>query len=214
MQPITRCRFLDNSILVTFVLLLGLRFAGQHAVATESTNRTFSVGFTGFVYDTTSEAVAAEFHVATNGANTNPGTKENPFATPGQAMVAVRALVAGGLKGDVRVVLHGGTYALEAPLTFTPADSGSADHAITYAAAPGESVVLSGGRPITDWQIVAGSKWTAELPAVKSGRWFFRQLVVNDQRAVRARWPDEDGVLHLATVDKAVKLFTFDRALP
>jgi hypothetical protein len=31
---------------------------------------------------------------------------------------------------------------------------------------------------------------------------------------VRARWPNEDGVLHLATVDDEVKSFTFDRALP
>ena len=33
-------------------------------------------------------------------------------------MDAVRALVAGGLKSDVRVVLRGGTYPLAAPLVF------------------------------------------------------------------------------------------------
>ena len=126
-------------------------------------------------------AAAADCYVASNGSDANPGTKEKPFATPARAMEAVRALVAGGLKSDVRVILRGGTYALAAPLVFTSADSGSADHSITYAAAPGETVVISGGRQITNWKPAGGSKWTAELAEVKAGQWFFRQLVVNDQ---------------------------------
>ena len=162
----------------------------------------------------TATATAADFHVAPNGNDANPGTKDKPFATPARAMAAVRPLVSGGLKTDVRVVLRGGTYALAAPLVFTSADSGTADHAITYTAEPGETVVISGGRGVTNWAAAGGSKWTAELAGVKSGQWFFRQLVVNDQRAVRARWPNEDGVLHLASVDSKVKSFTFDRALP
>jgi hypothetical protein len=158
-------------------------------------------------------AVAAGFYVAPNGNDANPGTKDKPFATPARALAAVRPLVSGGLKTDVRVVFRGGTYALAAPLVFTSADSGTADHTITYSAEPGETVVISGGRAITNWTTSGGSKWTAELAGVKSGQWFFRQLVVNEQRAVRARWPNEDGVLHLVTVDSEVKSFTFDRAL-
>ena len=162
----------------------------------------------------TVSVTAADFQVAPSGSDTNPGTEEKPFATPGRAMQAVRALVAGGLKSDVRVVFHSGTYPLAAPLVFTSADSGSAGHSITYAAASGEAVVISGGRPITNWKPLGGSKWSAELAEVKAGAWFFRQLIVNDRRAVRARWPNEDGVLHLATVGDGVKSFTFDRALP
>ncbi len=159
-------------------------------------------------------ARATEFHISPSGHDANPGTKDKPFAAPARAVAAVRTLVAGGLNRDVRVVLHGGTYMLEAPLVFTSADSGSADHAITYAAAPGETVVISGGRPVTGWKAAGGSKWTADLAEVKAGEWFFRQLVVNGQRAVRARWPDEDGVLHIATVGNEVRAFTFDRTLP
>jgi hypothetical protein len=158
-------------------------------------------------------AAAADFHVALHGNDAAPGTKDKPFATPARAMAAVRALVSSGLKSDVRVILRGGTYALDGPLVFTSADSGTADHAITYAATSGETVVISGGREIANWTAAGGSKWTAELPGLKSGQWFFRQLVVNDQRAVRARWPNEDGVLHIATVANEVKSFTFDRAL-
>jgi len=159
-------------------------------------------------------ARATEFHISPSGNDANPGTKDKPFAAPARAVAAVRTLVAGGLNRNVRVVLHGGTYVLQAPLVFTSADSGSADYAITYAAALGETVVISGGRPVTGWRPTGGSKWTVELPGVKSGEWFFRQLIVNDQRAVRARWPDADGVLHIATVGNEVRAFTFDRALP
>src|SRR5512143_2839341 len=93
-------------------------------------------------------AAAADFHVAPDGNDADPGTKEKPFATPGRAMEAIRALVAGGLKNDVRVVLRGGAYPLDAPLVFTSADSGSAEHSITYAAGPGEAVAISGGQTI------------------------------------------------------------------
>jgi hypothetical protein len=51
-------------------------------------------------------STAAEFYVAPGGNDVDPGTKEKPFATPARAMEAVRALVAGGLKGDIRVVLR------------------------------------------------------------------------------------------------------------
>ncbi len=157
---------------------------------------------------------AAEFFVANNGNDSNPGTSEKAFATPARAVEAVRALIAGGLQSDVRVIFRAGTFALAAPLVFTPADSGTALHSITYTASPGEKVVFSGGRKIINWKPAEGRTWTAELAEVKSGRWFFRQLVVNDHRAMRARWPNEDGMLHVATVGDGVKSFTFDRPLP
>jgi hypothetical protein len=161
----------------------------------------------------TSAALAEDFHVSPAGRDTNPGTQSAPFATPGRAMEAVRVLAARGLKNDVRVTFDGGTYELPAPLVFTAADAGTREHSVTYAAAPGKTVVINGGRMITGWK-QEGRKWTAEVPAVKAGQWFFRQLVVNDRRAVRARWPQEDGVLHIATADNSVKSFTFDRPLP
>ena len=85
---------------------------------------------------------------------------------------------------------------------------------ITYAAPEGEKVTLSGGRRITGWSKGAGGRWSAGLPEVQAGKWFFRQLVVNDRRATRARWPDEDGRLRIATVSNGVRMFTFDQPLP
>ncbi len=156
----------------------------------------------------------ADFTVAPGGNDANPGTPERPFATPVRAVQAVRTLVAAGLKKDVRVVFRAGVYELPAPLEFTAADSGTERHSITYAAAPGETVVISGGRRITGWKRGKGRLWTAEIPEVKAGKLFFRQLTVNEARAVRARWPDDDGRLRIASVADGVKTFTFNMPLP
>lgn len=161
----------------------------------------------------TPDVSAKEWFVAPNGSDANPGTGAEPFATPQRAVAAVRELVAAGLTENVRVTFAAGTYELAAPLIFTPADSGTAEHWITYAAAPGQDVVFSGGRRIRDWK-VDGGRWTAKLDDVQAGRWFFRSLVVNDQRASRARWPDDDGVLRLEEVSEDVRSFTFDQPLP
>ncbi len=111
-------------------------------------------------------------------------------------------------------MIRGGTYELAAPLVFTPQDSGTAEHSITYAAQPGETVVLSGGRKVPKWEIAASGRWTASFPEVKAGRGFFRQFFINDRRATRARWPDTDGQLRLTSVSDGVKAFTFSQPLP
>ncbi len=163
---------------------------------------------------TQAQPSATGFFVAPDGRDDASGTRAQPFATPGRAQAAVREKVAAGLTAPVRVTFRAGVYELAAPLVFTPADSGTAAHGITYAAAPGESVVWSGGRRITGWQAAADEAWTVELPEVKAGKWFFRELTINDTHATRARWPNEDGVLRLATVSKDVREFTLDREPP
>src|SRR5438067_3190378 len=70
---------------------------------------------------------ALTFHVAPDGNDGNPGTREKPFATPAQARDAIRALKrrqGGKLTAPVTVLLRGGTYRLAAPLVFTAEDSG------------------------------------------------------------------------------------------
>src|SRR6266568_4185090 len=53
----------------------------------------------------------ADFYVATNGHDENPGTREKPFASLARARDAVRRLKSGG-RGDagVTVLVRGGTY--------------------------------------------------------------------------------------------------------
>jgi hypothetical protein len=132
----------------------------------------------------------AHLYVAVDGKDTNPGTAEAPLAGVARARDLLRPRLAAGMISDVLVLIRGGTYRLEQPLVFGPEDSGNDRHSITYAAWPGEKVVLSGGRKIGDWKRGRGRLWTVVLPEVKTGQWYFRQLFVDGRRANRARTPN------------------------
>ena len=93
----------------------------------------------------------------------------------------------------VTILLRGGTYYLEEPLTILPVHSGpNSLNPLVIAAYPGERAVLSGGRPIAGWKRVAAKPglWQAEVPEVREGKWYFRQLFINGQRKQRARTPN------------------------
>ena len=95
------------------------------------------------------------FHISLDGDDTQAGTREQPFATLERARDAIRQrkLQPDGLPtGGATVLLHGGTYPRQATFTLSAGDSGTAAAPIVYAAAPGEAVTLSGGRPLLrDW---------------------------------------------------------------
>jgi hypothetical protein len=131
-----------------------------------------------------------DFYVAPTGNDANPGTEASPFATIEQARNAVRKKISDGLTSDLLVLIRGGTYELSQPLTFDNRDSGTDQFSITYASHPGEQALISGGRSITGWQQESNGLWSVVLPEVASGKWYFRQLFVNDQRAIRARKPN------------------------
>jgi len=135
-------------------------------------------------------STGGDFFVAPEGRDEGAGTSDEPFATLARAQDAVRKRIAAGLTGDVTVLIRGGTYELPETLTFGPKDSGTAEHAVTYAAYPGEQVVISGGRRVSCRQQGDDRTWTAEIPRVKDGKWCFRHLFVNGRRATRARTPN------------------------
>ena len=160
---------------------------------------------------------AVEFFVAPNGSDASPGTREKPFATIAKARDAVRPLIAAGLKSPVNVYLREGTYRLNEPLAFGPAGLGDEKFAVTYAAQPGETVVISGGRPISGWKRGDGEVWTAPVPGVREGQWYFRHLFINGRRAVRARTPNEDAEnpsWQLKGADLAADLSRYTLTLP
>jgi hypothetical protein len=132
-------------------------------------------------------------------ASPNRRKDDGPFATLQRARDAVRELKrqqGGTLKQPVTVFVRGGTYFLTEPLVFTPEDSGGANAPVTYAAYQKEKPVISGGRRISgNWkwgELRDGRQvWTAQIPDVREGKWFFRQLWVNGQRRTRARHPNK-----------------------
>jgi len=137
-------------------------------------------------------SIKGAIYVSALGKDTGTGTEESPFAAIAQAQAAVRALVARGLKAPVTVVIRGGGYDLAQPLAFGPEDSGTAEFPITWTAAKGERVLVSGGRRITGWQSGKDGIWTAQVPGVTEGKWYPRAFFVGSGRAIRARTPNKD----------------------
>ena len=155
----------------------------------------------------------AALHVAVSGDDDQDGSAARPFRTVARAQRAARGLRSSGLSGPLTVWLHEGVYELAAPLAFDASDSGGQSGPTTYAAAPGEDVVLSGGRRLCGWRQVEPGLWQVALPEVAAGLWRFRHLTVDGRRARRARWPDQ-GVARVTAVNEAVTELALSPAPP
>lgn len=141
---------------------------------------------------------AADFYVAPDGNDAWSGHldrpdaagTDGPVASFGRAQELVRRLwaVEPQRQRPVVVAVRGGTYRLDRPLVFGPADSGTPAAPVVYQAYGDERPVLSGGVRVTGWTATDG-RWRAVLDDVKAGRWSFAQLFVDDQRRPRPRLP-------------------------
>lgn len=140
-------------------------------------------------------AGAAEFYVAPDGADENPGTKEAPFRSLVKARNAVRA-VNDAMSEDIVVYLRDGVHALRRTLVLTALDSGRNGHAVVYKALPGETPVISGALRVAGWKPDAAGRWKAQTRAAE-----FRQLYVNGKRAVRARGACPEGVTRFGDLE-------------
>ncbi len=86
-------------------------------------------------------------YVAPHGTDSHPGTQQRPFASLQRAQQEARALKQRTTQ-PITIWVRGGTYYLDAPLVFTPEDSGTAEAPISYMAYPQEIVTISGGRKL------------------------------------------------------------------
>ncbi len=155
-------------------------------------------------------AVERTFHVAPPplGADTAEGSAVKPFATLDRARLAVRAyLAAQDIRGDLVVELRAGAYALAAPVRFDAADSGENGFDVIYRATPGATVLLDGGRAITGWTREADGVFRADVGRDVD----FRQLWIDDRRAIRARTPNL-GLTYTFTAEKQSGGFDVPRA--
>lgn len=98
-------------------------------------------------------AQAAEFHVATNGKDSNPGTQAAPLGTIQHAAELAQP-------GDV-ITVHEGVYRER----INPPRGGQSDaKRIVYQAAPGEKVEIKGSEPVKGWTKVQSDVWKVTLP--------------------------------------------------
>jgi hypothetical protein len=116
---------------------------------------------------------AVEFFVAPAGNDSNPGTRQKPFASLEKARDAIRALKANGaLSGPVGVRLLHGEYNMTKTFELTAVDSGSQSSPIVYRADKSGTAVLYGGKRLSGFTPVSDAAILDRLPAEARGKVF------------------------------------------
>lgn len=150
----------------------------------------------------------ATFYVSPSGNDNNEGTESAPFKTIERAQKAVRGINS-TMSGDIIVYLREGTYQLTNKLHFGNADGGNNGYYVRYMNYPNERPLLTGGVPVTDgWTLFDATK---NIWCIKNVDARFRQLYVNNKKAIRARHPNlmSDGSHNF---NRLAKVDTFGRA--
>ena len=162
-------------------------------------------------------ASAADIFVSPNGNDQNPGTKEQPLATLQAAIRKardLRRLNDASIKGGIHILLRGGVYTVWETLVLRPEDSGTEDSPTWIEAAAGEQPILSGGMLIGNWEKLSApvtglnkkyiqQVWVADVPMMRGQLFNFRQLWVNDVKAIRAKSANGDAMHRILNWNKA-----------
>jgi hypothetical protein len=144
---------------------------------------------------------AAEIYVSAKGNDSNLGTKAQPLATLHAAIRKARELRRlnnPSIKSGIRILMNGGVYSIHEPIILHPEDSGTKDSPTQIIDAGTGKVIISGGIQVKNWKKITqnvpgltkkaiGKVWVANAPKMAGRIQEFRQLWVNNQKAVRAR---------------------------
>jgi hypothetical protein len=125
------------------------------------------------------------FFVSPKGRNTNPGTKEKPFASIDQAKLQARKVA-----GSVMINLLDGIYYLDQPVVFTPEDSRKGNESLTIANFNNQRAIVSGAVTLNlKWKKYKNGIWQAkvEKPVLLD------ELFVNGKLQRMARYPNYDS---------------------
>jgi len=203
---LVHCTFSAFLLLAACPTLLALTASGQAAAPDE----------------TPTGAVHIEFYVATDGSDTNRGTKEKPFRSLEAARDAIRKLKkACSLKAPVTVWVRGGTYYRTNTFQLSQEDSGTEEAPVLYRAYGKEKVHLVGGQevkpswfsPVKDAAIVKRLDESARGKVLRVGLKArgitdygelsisgpMLELFWNGRRMQLARWPNQ-GWVHIGKV--------------
>ncbi|HEX6847206.1 MAG TPA: L-rhamnose mutarotase [Chitinophagaceae bacterium] len=158
----------------------------------------------------------ADIYVSPKGSDANDGSKEKPLATVSAALRKareMRRLNDSTIKNGIHIILRGGVYVLKETIMIRAEDAGTAGSPTFIEAATGEQPVLSGGVMISGWKkllsqktglpaAASGNVWVADVPVINGELFEFRQLWVNDVKAVRAKSVNGDRMLRILNWSK------------
>ena len=120
-------------------------------------------------------------------AQTDETGKQGPLATIGAAIAASRKDKATAK----RILLAPGRHYVSDMVVVDSRDAG-----LTIEGAGAGKTIVYGGERVTGWHKDGERFWAADAPEVKTGKWDFRALVVNDRLCPRARLPEEGRFEH------------------
>ena len=156
----------------------------------------------------------AQIHVAVNGSDRGDGSLSNPLATVSTALRKareLRRLQDTSISGGIHIYIGSGIYHFSEPLFIRPEDAGTAASPTTIEAFKGEKVIFSGGIQVLNWKKAtpvkglpskaSGKIWVADMPDAPNGAGDFRQLWVNDKKAVRAKDINGDSMNRILSWD-------------
>jgi hypothetical protein len=116
---------------------------------------------------------AISFHLAPNGNDSAPGTKEKPFRSLERARDAVRAwkqTQPSASFGSAEIVLGGGEYAVTKTFELNAQDSGTQSSPIVYRAGEGQRPIFRGGIRVDGFRPVSDPDVLARLPKESQGK--------------------------------------------
>ncbi len=156
-------------------------------------------------------------YVAPDGSDLHDGSMAKPMATVQMALRKareMRRLNDESIQNGIHIVLRGGNYQVLETIVIRPEDSGTRESTTFIEAAPNEQPVLSGAVPVMNWKKVATAVpglqqnvqnqiWVADVPQVNGNDFNFRQLWVNDVKAIRAKSSNGSSMLRILNWNKA-----------
>ena len=157
--------------------------------------------------------------MSAKGSDGNEGTKERPLASVAMALRKVRELRRlndVSVSKDIHIYIENGVYPFTEPLFIRPEDSGSSNSRTIIEAIPGARPIFSGGITVKGWKKAGttiagiskkaqGKVWVAEAPVIGDRLLDFRQLWINDRKAVRARDKNSDSMYRIISWNKQME---------
>ncbi len=158
-----------------------------------------------FIFVSISTCLAKDIYVSPKGNDNNPGTKQLPLQTIHQAKKSAIEILENGEENEINVWLEDGIYQVSEPLVFEPIKSIQKNTKLSFKAENGSKPVISGGVQISEWVKNNTGFWEAKLPENITE---IRELFIYGQRAVRARFPNDDYLkVNKAGADRRTNFF-------
>ena len=198
--------------------------SSAHCPATPDAMKTnlSTLAILGALFALPASAGSGELWLSPDGSDTNIGSSNAPLASLGAALEKSR-LQRPAPGGPLRIVLRDGIYPLARPVIIQTTETRSQNVPISIEAAPGGHPVLNAGVEIGKWKKLANKIpglpeiarekiWVADAPKISGRTLEFRQLWVNDAKAVRAREPNGEHLARLIAWDKTNQVATIPAA--